>query len=60
MYTEEKKLTTVHVGPKLHSPIGSCHFTGAHKTRDIQRQPHPPTPPPNLSARIKNVTHGAV
>jgi hypothetical protein len=47
------------VGPKLHSPIGSCNFTGAHKTLDFQRQP--PSPSPRYpSARIKILMRGAV
>jgi hypothetical protein len=52
----------------ISSFVGPCEMArtdrrvqfGAQKTRDIQRQPHPPTSPPNVSARIKNFTHGAV
>jgi hypothetical protein len=44
------------LGPKLHSPIGSCNFTGAHKTRDIQRQP--PLPEIRLQKiKIKELQH---
>ncbi len=47
------------LGPKLHSPIGSMPFHRAQKLSISRAQP-PPTCPCNGSARIKNITHGAV
>jgi hypothetical protein len=54
-----KKSGPVILGPKWHSPIGSMPYHRARKTLHFQG-PTPPTCPRNVSAHIKNITHGAV
>jgi hypothetical protein len=43
---------------KMQELIGECYL--GPKNSGFQRHPPPPTSPRNVSARIKNLTHGAV
>ncbi len=48
------------LGPKCHSPISSMPFPTGPKKLTISGAQPPPTWPRNVSARIKNITNGAV
>ncbi len=49
------------LGPKWHLPIGSMPFFSQDpKKLSISRAQPPPSCPRNVSARIKNIKHGAL